>query len=79
MKGYQNVYIVIAKIYSCDDTMAVKSLKAVCPHCNKAVQLELDDKAENNSWLLCTPLPVEEVDLKEAKSGLREKGSAKEI
>jgi len=43
-----------------------KKLKAVCPHCNKPIQIDLNEVAletSSNGWLLCSPLPADDSDL----------------
>jgi len=42
--------------------MAAKKLKTICPHCNRAIQIDLEENADQGSWLLCTPLPAEDSD-----------------
>lgn len=44
--------------------MAAKKLKTICPHCNRAIQIDLEENADQGSWLLCTPLPVDESDIR---------------
>ncbi len=34
-----------------------KKLKAICPHCNRALEIDVDEGIESGGWLICTPLP----------------------
>jgi hypothetical protein len=42
--------------------MTNKKLRSVCPHCNRAIWIDVDEELKDGSWLMCTPLPIEESD-----------------
>jgi hypothetical protein len=51
--------------------MAEKKLKTICPHCNRAIQIDMDQDADQEAWLLCTPMPVDESDVRAKASEVK--------